>query len=482
MSTNIYKGQNLISTIVLLSVIGVPVGIYIYGTSGLGTVLGWVLIAIGIMVYIFLLIIASMKLPEKHRKAVEGKTFLDMEIYRNKEESDSFLFGVAAHETLTTSDVEAQAIEQDSNFIEIKQSCILESEKALLEYELERRETKELVHEANIETVEDTVETEPEAAHDQIIAMQKDTLDKITRYIKEEREKIDIDLKKMGETVDSLKLKIDSLSSDQEEILKHSTHLDKMTPDYKPSDKNMTRMTVGELQFRITSLENCEQIMARLSDDDALHALQYRVFQVRRIFKELFSEDVQLELIKNYQPASYFNTGVDFERFALIMRRPYADEFTPKSMGVNHEDYPVTVQCAKCAAVTAGWANSQIPIFLVIFSPADAFKKIDIVHEAKALQGIKEKILMSLVTLYKTEFEQSDYALEEERALTNTFIVKYDELKQKLEEIDWQPEVPASVEKERIVKVIPSSIKTYSFIATLLWVIFLVTTIFASIK
>ena len=174
------------------------------------------------------------------------------------------------------------------------------------------------------------------------------------------------------------------------------------------------------------------------------------------------------------------NTGVDFERFILIMRRPFSDEFSYKQMSVNHEDYPVNVQCAKCAAVTAGWVNSQIPIFMVIHSPADAHQKIDIVQDAKALKDVKEKILARLVNWYKIEYEQSEYAQEEERAFSNLFILKYDELKQKLEEVDYQPEEPEKVEHTQYIKVIPPAMKAYTFLSTILWIVFLTTTVMLS--
>jgi hypothetical protein len=242
----------------------------------------------------------------------------------------------------------------------------------------------------------------------------------------------------------------------------------------------MTEMSIGEIQFRLTTLDECEQSMAKLSYDDMIHALQYRMFQVRRIFATLFSTDIHVEMIRNYQPVTYFNTGRSFEQFVLVMRRVYDGEFTFKQKIIDHENYPVNVQCANCVAVTAGWVNSQIPIFLVIHSPADAHKKIDIVQSAKDLKDLKERILARLVNWYKMEYEQADYALEEERALSNMFILKYDELKQKLEEMDYKPEEAEKIQEKVYIKVVPGAMKAYAAIVTILLVIFIVTTVFLS--
>ena len=41
---SIYKGQNGIQTTILLSFIGIPVGLYVYGTTGYAHIIGWALI------------------------------------------------------------------------------------------------------------------------------------------------------------------------------------------------------------------------------------------------------------------------------------------------------------------------------------------------------------------------------------------------------------------------------------------------------
>lgn len=478
--SSLYQGQNKIALSILLSITIGPLAFFMWLMSGYANLAGGMIWGFGVMIYIFVINYLSVKLPEKHRKEVQGKNFLDIEIYRNKEESQSYFIGVPFNEELKTSEVEAQAIESDPKYISIKQSCTIETEKGLLNYELERRERKELFEDANLESVEDTLESDPKEAYETIKEMEEKIIEEVTRHVDESLEKINENFKKIGETIDSLKEKADTIES--EEILQQLDEVKKieeMRPKYSPPEKNMTEMTYPEIQMRILSLDECEQNMFNLSYDDFMHVMQYRLFQVRRIFKKLFSEDVHIEVVKSYQPVVYFDTGVEFERFILVMRRPYIKEFSFKQMQADHEGYSVTVQSAKCTAVTCGWANSKIPIFLVIHSPADAYEKMDVVYDAKQLVSLKERILARMVNWYRMEYEQSDYALEEERAFANLFITKYDELKQKLEEIDYEPDTSEFITNERVVKIVPTGIKIYSVVATMLYIIFIITTIIA---
>lgn len=473
--SQITRGQAGIQTAVLLSIILLPIGFYIWLTSGLANLIGGALWGIGGIIYAFCLIIMSMKLPEKHRRAVEGKNFLDIEVYRNKEESQSYFFGVAFHQPLKISELEAASIEEDEKFIQIRQSCIIESEKQLIEWQMEQQEQKELLEKANIENFDDTLELDPKESHEQIREMEGKINDEMNDYIDEQIENINNELKKVNESIDTLKQKIESIEDPSlVNALEDVEKLESMRPKLEPSDKNMVDMTYEEMNFRLLTLEQCEQNMFNLAYDDMVYVLQYRLFQVRRIFQKLLSEDVYVEMLRNYQPVTYFNSGIEFERFVLIMRRPFIDEFSFKQVDADHEGYPISVQSAKATVVTCGWVNSKIPIFIVINSPADAFRKMDVVYDAKQLQSVKEQILVRLVHWYKMEYEQSEYSLEEERAYSNLFVTKFDELKQKLEEIDYKPDTTEYITNERIVTMIPSGIKVYALFATIGMILFLV--------
>ena len=457
--------------IILLSFILIPLGFIIYLMAGFFDLVGILIWAFGLLTYISLMANLSIRVPEKHRKAVHGKNFLDMKIHRNKEQRRDYLFGVLNHQPLMVTDIDVNIIESDQKYEQIRLSLCVDTERQLLIQEMGLRGTKPLIEELKEKSFDpNSVEIDRNDAHERIAQMETRMVAKTGAKTKDP-EFVELNKKIMANTasIDEIKKSVNALiNKKNEQIPQGSTQAKTVTiPEKKLSD-----MTDDEVSFRITELDECQQKMGNLSHDDYIMAIQYRLFQVRRIFKDLFSKDCHVEIVHNYQPVEYFDSGMVFEYFILVMRRPYTEEFLFQEEIGSHEDFTVTIQSAPCAAVTAGQALNDIPIFLIIYSPADADSKVDVIISAQELITLKMKILIKMINWYKTEYENADLRIISEQTATNYYLEKWDDLRQQIEEGEWEPSQDDFGYTERVVKVVPGGAKAYMVIVTLALLVF----------
>jgi len=480
------QGENKIQLTILISMMGIPMAFYIYVMSGLFSIWSIIVWVFGIVIYIFTLANISMRLPEKHRKAVEGKSFLDARVHRNKEENQDYLFGVQFHETLRVSEFDVTAVEKDPHYEEIRLSLTVDSERMLLMEEKRTRRSRtddkqNVFADVNKGTIDDQTPTiDRDEAHNRIREMQIKALAEIGA--------------KTDQRYEDLKKQIEEKSILLDDALKQLSVIQDLVggtpvtppatgksskdatakPNITVAQKNLKNMTDDEVDFRIRTIDECHENISQMGYDDYVLAMQYRLFEVRRMFENLLSADCHVEMVLNYQPVSYFDTNAVFDRFILIMRRPYSEEFMFQEQSGQHEGYSVKIQAAPCAMVTAGWATSEIPIFMLIYSPADADTKMDVIINEKQLNQTVKQTLSRLVDWYKTEYENAELDIEEERSLAQHYLMKWDDLKQQIEEGSWEPEKDELTYTEKIIRVVPNSAKAYMFIITVGFIIALV--------
>jgi hypothetical protein len=445
--------------------------------SGAFNVEGLLIWAFGLLTYISILANISIRVPDKHRKAVHGKTFLDMRVHRNKEQYRDYLFGVQHHQPLLVNDIDVSLIENDPKYEEIRLGLCIDTERQLLEQELDLRGDKPLLDEIKGRTFDpNSLELDKDEAHVRVGQMETKMI--VRKGVggddpqyKELQDKID----KNTITVEQIRVQVNDIIGKMNDVQGTSsgTSTQVIEKHLTLPTKKMSEMSNEEVQFRIAELDKCQERMANLSHDDFLMAMQYRLFQVRRIFQDLFSSDASVEIIHNYQPVEYFETGMVFEYFILLMRRPYVDEFLFQEQPGNHEGFSVTIQSAPCASVTAGYALSDMPIFLVIYSPADADEKIDVVMTAQELMTLKMKILIRMIDWYKTEYENSDLSIRSEQSSATYYLEKWDDLRQQIDEGEWEPNTDDFGYTEKVVKIVPGSAKAYMFIITIAFIVVL---------
>ncbi len=180
------RGENKIQLTILLSMLIIPFGFYVYAMSGLLSM--WSLIAwgFGLLTYISILANLQMKLPEKHRKAVEGKNFLDMRIHRNKEESTDYFFGVSNHQPLQATEFDVQAVTKDPHYQEIQMALYVDSERLLITEELKTRQPiDDFEQVSNLSMDDESLEWEPGESHDRLQQMQAVVLTELKAKIDE---------------------------------------------------------------------------------------------------------------------------------------------------------------------------------------------------------------------------------------------------------------------------------------------------------
>lgn len=414
----------------------------------------------------------SIRVPEKHRKAVHGKNFLDMKIHRNKEQRRDYLFGVLNHQPLMVTDIDVTIIEHDQKYENIRLSLYVDTERQLLLQEMGLRGKKPLIDELKEKSFDpNSIELDRDESHERIAQMEMKMIAKAATKTKDP-EFVELNKKITANTlsIDDMKKTLNTLIQKKNDLILSDVNQKKQLTI---PTKKISEMTKEEVEFRIVELDECKYNMSELAHDDYIMALQYRLFQLRRIFKDLFSKDCNVEIVHNYQPVEYFDSGMVFEYFILVMRRPYTEEFLFQEEIGSHEDYTVTIQSAPCAAVTAGQALSDIPIFLIIYSPADADRKVDVIISAQELYDLKTKILVKLINWYKTEYENADLRIISEQTATNYYLEKWDDLRQQIDEGEWEPNQDDLGYTERVVKVVPSGAKVYMVIVTIAFIIFL---------
>lgn len=465
---NLTRGENGIELIILLSFILIPLGFVIYLMVGWFDVVGILIWAFGLLAYISIIANVSIRVPEKHRKAVHGKNFLDMKIHRNKEQRRDYLFGVLNHQPLMVTDIDVQLIEHDEKYEEIRLSLCVDTERQMLIQELNLRGDKPIIDQLVEKSFDpNSAELDRDVAHQRIGQIETKMIARIGSQNK------DPELMEIHKQIKENSTKIEDIQTSLNKIINTKNVTAKTDKMVTVPTKKLSEMTNSDIEFRITELDECAQRMEKLSNDDYLMALQYRLFQLRRIFSELFSKDVHVEIVHNYQPVEYFETGMVFDYFILVMRRPYTEEFLFQEEIGSHENFTVTIQSAPCASVTAGFALSDIPMFVIIYSPADADKKVDVVISAQELYDLKMKILIKMINWYKTEYENADLRIMSEQTSANYYLSQWDDLRQQIEEGEWEPNQDDFGYTERIVKVVPGSAKAYMVVMTLAFLVIL---------
>lgn len=170
-----------------------------------------------------------------------------------------------------------------------------------------------------------------------------------------------------------------------------------------------------------------EQIQENLQLKDQIITLSEELEQAKtetkiilvpptRACKTLTPKDLFVYMVKLSEPACFSDTEKHtFDRYVLITRRPFEEEFDFSEMPLYFEDVDIMLngQAAACWFVILDWTTNDIPIIMSVFTEKDCEEYLDAQIDAEAIKTIKEKTLTRMYFNSRSFLKRFDLEIEE---------------------------------------------------------------------
>lgn len=153
--------------------------------------------------------------------------------------------------------------------------------------------------------------------------------------------------------------------------------------------------------------------------------------------KNLKPEDLFVYMIKLSEPASFSDTEKHkFERFVLITRRPFEEEFNFSEVPLYFEDIDIMLNGQATASwfVILDWVTNDVPIIMSVFTEKDCEEFLDAQIDANAIKNIKEKALTRMYYNSRSFLKRFDLEIEELEAWNEMNIQKHEKTVQQIED------------------------------------------------
>jgi len=188
------------------------------------------------------------------------------------------------------------------------------------------------------------------------------------------------------------------------------------------------KQQIEELQYQNMILK--EELTKQKSDQKIV------LVPPTKACKKLKPEDLFVYMIKLSEPASFSDTEKHkFERFVLITRRPFEEEFNFSEMPLYFEDVDIMLNGQASASwfVILDWVTNDIPIIMSVFTEKDCEEFLDAQIDANAIKNIKEKALTRMYFNSRSFLKRFDLEIEELEAWNEMNIQKHETTIQQIE-------------------------------------------------